>query len=75
MLWVMTLLAPGRFTRARVFFAAHGINELDRIDTDNGNNYRARNFARTVEELAAGISGSARTPRGITARSSATSGC
>ena len=42
----------GFFVRARVFFAAHGITELDRIVTDDGNNYRAADFTRTVQSLA-----------------------
>lgn len=36
------------FSRARAFFAAHGINRLVRVVTDNGANYRARTFVRTV---------------------------
>ena len=32
-------------TRARVFFAAHGIDRIQRIVTDNGSCYRARDFA------------------------------
>lgn len=36
------------FHRARAFFAAHGIHRLVRVVTDNGSNYRARDFTRTV---------------------------
>jgi transposase InsO family protein len=42
----------GFFCRARAFFAAHGIHRLHRVVTDNGANYRARDFTRTVEALA-----------------------
>ena len=42
----------GFFTRARAFFAAHGIGRLHRVVTDNGANYRAKDFTRTVEALA-----------------------
>jgi transposase InsO family protein len=38
----------GFFCRARAFFAAHGINRIVRVVTDNGANYRARDFGRTV---------------------------
>jgi transposase InsO family protein len=38
----------GFFHRARGFFAAHGIARITRVVTDNGPNYRARAFARTV---------------------------
>ena len=38
----------GFFSRARAFFAAHGINRLVRVVTDNGSNYRAKTFVRTV---------------------------
>lgn len=38
----------GFFCRARVFFAAHGITRLVRVVTDNGSNYRAKTFVRTV---------------------------
>lgn len=34
--------------RARAFFAAHGITRIVRVITDNGSNYRAKTFARTV---------------------------
>ncbi|STX04977.1 IS481 family transposase [Kocuria rosea] len=40
------------FCRARVFFAAHGISRLHRVVTDNGANYRAKDFTRCVEALA-----------------------
>lgn len=36
------------FARARAFFAAHGITRLVRVVTDNGSNYRAKTFVRTV---------------------------
>lgn len=38
----------GYFHRARTFFAAHGIIRLVRVITDNGSNYRAATFTRTV---------------------------
>ncbi|WP_192753398.1 IS481 family transposase [Actinopolymorpha pittospori] len=38
----------GFFHRARAFFAAHGINRIVRLVTDNGGNYRAGDFARTI---------------------------
>lgn len=40
------------FARARAFFAAHGINRIVRVVTDNGANYRASTFARTVAAFA-----------------------
>jgi transposase InsO family protein len=40
------------FARARAFFAAHGIGRIVRVVTDNGANYRASAFARTVTALA-----------------------
>ncbi|ASE10958.1 IS481-like element ISKrh2 family transposase [Kocuria rhizophila] len=40
------------FARARAFFAAHGITRIHRVITDNGANYRAKDFTRTVEALA-----------------------
>ncbi|QCP08045.1 IS481 family transposase [Micrococcus luteus] len=40
----------GFFCRARAFFAAHGIT-VDRVVTDNGNNYRAVDFTRKVVSL------------------------
>lgn len=42
----------GIFWRARAFFASHGISRLVRVVTDNGGNYRARAFTRTVTGLA-----------------------
>lgn len=42
----------GFFCRARAFFAAHGITRLVRVVTDNGVNYRAAAFTRTVMGLA-----------------------
>ena len=38
----------GFFARAREFFAAHGITRIIRVVTDNGANYRAKDFYRTV---------------------------
>ncbi|QGY83134.1 IS481 family transposase [Micrococcus luteus] len=38
------------FCRARAFFAAHGIT-VDRVVTDNGNNYRAADFTAKVVSL------------------------
>lgn len=38
----------GFFHRARAFFAAHGITRLVRVVTDNGSNYRAGTFTRSV---------------------------
>lgn len=40
------------FARARAFFAAHGINRIVRVVTDNGANYRASTFGRTVAAFA-----------------------
>jgi len=42
----------GFFCRARAFFAAHGINRLVRVITDNGPNYTAKAFHRTVTAVA-----------------------
>ena len=42
----------GFFARARAFFTAHGIKHLNRVVTDNGSNYRAADFTRTVAALA-----------------------
>ncbi|MBT2493308.1 IS481 family transposase [Streptomyces sp. ISL-96] len=36
------------FSRARAFFAAHGIHRIVRVVTDNGANYRAAVFVRSV---------------------------
>jgi transposase InsO family protein len=38
----------GFYHRARAFFAAHGIDRVVRVVTDNGANYRARDFVRAV---------------------------
>jgi len=38
----------GFFHRARAFFTAHGITRIVRVVTDNGSNYRAAAFYRTV---------------------------
>ncbi len=40
------------FGRARAFFAAHGITRIVRVITDNGVNYRAHAFTRTVTTVA-----------------------
>jgi transposase InsO family protein len=42
----------GFFHRARAFFAAHGITRIVRVVTDNGPNYRAAVFYRTVTAVA-----------------------
>jgi transposase InsO family protein len=41
--------AIGFMRRARAFFAAHGIVRIERIVTDNGSCYRAREFAKILE--------------------------
>lgn len=38
------------FSRARAFFAVHGVTRLVRLVADNGSNYRAKTFGRTVTE-------------------------
>lgn len=40
------------FCRARRFFANHGITRLVRVITDNGSNYRASTFVRTIRAFA-----------------------
>ncbi len=42
----------GFFHRARAFFAAHGIHRLVRVISDNGANYKAAAFTRTVLAVA-----------------------
>lgn len=42
----------GFFSRARAFFAAHGIDRLIRVITDNGSNYRAADFTASVTSMA-----------------------
>ena len=42
----------GFFSRARAFFAAHGIRRIVRIVTDNGPNYRSIAFGRTARAFA-----------------------
>ena len=42
----------GFFARARAYFAAHGITRLIRVVTDNGANYRASRFVRSVQSHA-----------------------
>jgi transposase InsO family protein len=43
-----TVTAIGFMHRARVWFAAHGITHIQRIVTDNGACYRAKDFARVL---------------------------
>jgi len=43
----------GFWARARAFFAAHGVHRITRVVTDNGSNYRARNFTRSILATAA----------------------
>jgi EmrB/QacA subfamily drug resistance transporter len=43
----------GFWARARVFFAAHGIHRVTRVVTDNGSNYRAKDFNRAILASAA----------------------
>jgi transposase InsO family protein len=43
----------GFWARARAFFTAHGIHRITRVVTDNGSNYRARNFTRSILATAA----------------------
>lgn len=43
----------GFWARARAFFAAHGIYRITRVVTDNGSNYRTRNFNRSILATAA----------------------
>lgn len=40
--------AIGFVFRARAFFAAHGITRIERIVTDNGSCYKARDFAKVL---------------------------
>ena len=40
--------AIGFVFRARAFFAAHGIGRIERIVTDNGSCYRAKDFAKVL---------------------------
>lgn len=42
----------GFFHRARTFFAAHGINRLVRVVTDNGANYTAKAFTQALTAFA-----------------------
>jgi transposase InsO family protein len=41
--------AIGFVNRAKTFFAAHGITRIERIVTDNGACYRARDFAHVLQ--------------------------
>lgn len=43
----------GFYARARAFFAAHGIDHVVTVVTDNGANYRAKEFARVIAASAA----------------------
>lgn len=47
------ITAIGFLSRARVFFAAHGITRITRVVTDNGSCYRAGDFNRSVLSFAA----------------------
>jgi len=47
--------AMGFMHRARAWFAAHGINHAERIVTDNGACYRAREFAHFALLLASSL--------------------
>ena len=40
------------YSRARAFFRAHGIEKVVRVVTDNGSNYRAKDFARSIAATA-----------------------
>jgi hypothetical protein len=42
----------GFYSRARVFFAAHGIDRIVTVVTDNGANYRAKDFTRVIAATA-----------------------
>ena len=42
----------GFYTRARVFFRAHGIHRVVTVVTDNGANYRAKDFTRVITATA-----------------------
>jgi len=42
----------GFYARARVFFAAHGIDRVVTVVTDNGSNYRAKDFTRVIAATA-----------------------
>jgi len=42
----------GFYARARVFFRAHGIDRVVTVVTDNGANYRAKDFVRTIAATA-----------------------
>lgn len=47
------ITAIGFLSRARVFFAEHGIHRITRVVTDNGSCYRANDFNRSVLSFAA----------------------
>lgn len=49
-------LRTGFFCRAMAFFNVHGITRVIRSVTANGNNYRAKDFTRIVQDLASFIS-------------------
>lgn len=59
--------AAAFLTRAKVWFAAHGITHIHRVVTDNGACYRSNNFAQIVGNQSRHQKTS-RTPRGITGR-------
>lgn len=42
----------GFYFRARAFFTAHGITRIVRVITDNGSNYRAKDFTRVIAATA-----------------------
>lgn len=42
----------GFYSRARVFFRAHGIERVVTVVTDNGSNYRAKDFTRVITATA-----------------------
>lgn len=42
----------GFYARARAFFRAHGIDRVVRVITDNGSNYRAKDFTRVIAATA-----------------------
>lgn len=58
------ITAIGFMHRARVWFAVHGITRIQRIVTDNGSCYRAKDFAHVLTAHA--INSSRPTPRATT---------
>jgi transposase len=67
-----TTTAIGFMHRARVWFAAHGIDHIQRIVTDNGSCFRAKDFAHVLH--GARHQFITPTPRATTARWSDTTG-